>query len=254
MNRKILRALRFLLGLANLAALVCVFAIPPDPIEPMTRPVEWLAWLAKLQFAPAVLALDAAVLAALVAVTLFCGRFYCEVVCPLGVSQDVLRKSFFFVKRLAVRRVCSRLPVSRPQLAVRLAVLAAAVAATAAGLVGYAWVDPYGIFGRAAVWIRGVAVSSAPLAQGAGGWLEALLAAGPFALVMALVFVGKGRFWCNWICPVGTVFAGLAWISRRSGKMDRTAFDAHCGNCCACFQSAAAKGAQTKRGDEGGAE
>lgn len=251
MNRKILRALRFLLGLANLAALVCVFAIPPDPIEPMTRPVEWLAWLAKLQFAPAVLALDAVVLLALVALTLFCGRFYCEVVCPLGVSQDVLRKSLFFVKRLGVRRVCSRLPVSRPQLAVRLAVLAAAVAATAAGLVGYAWLDPYGIFGRAAVWIRGVAVSSAPLAQGAGGWLEAALAAGPFALVLALVFVGKGRFWCNWICPVGTVFAGLAWLSRRSGKLDRTTFDSHCGNCRACFHAASAK-ARAEREDEGG--
>ncbi len=250
MNRKILRVLRFILGLANLAALVCVFAIPPDPIEPMTRPVEWLSWLAKLQFAPAVLALDAVVLLALVALTLFCGRFYCEVVCPLGVSQDVLRKSFFFVKRLGVRRVCSRLPVSRPQLAVRLAVLAAAVAMTAAGLVGYAWVDPYGIFGRAAVWVRGAAVSTAPLAQGAGGWLEALLAAGPFALVMVLVFVGNGRFWCNWICPAGTVFAGLAWISRRSGKMDRTTFDTHCGNCRACFP---ATKAQAECGEEGGA-
>lgn len=250
MSRKILRVLRFLLGLANLAALVCVFAIPPDPIEPMTRPVEWLSGLAKLQFAPAVLALDVVVLLVLVALSLFCGRFYCEVVCPLGVSQDVLRKSFFFVKRLGVRRVCSRLPVGRSQLFVRIAVLVAAVVATALGLVGYAWVDPYGIFGRAVAWVRGVAVSSTPLAQTPGAWLEALLAAGPFVLVMALVFVGKGRVWCNWICPVGTVFAGLAWISRRSGRMDRTACDGHCGSCRACFPVVAAN-ASPKSSDNG---
>lgn len=45
----------------------------------------WLGWLAKIQFLPAVLALNIGVIAALVALTLVCGRVYCSVICPLGV-------------------------------------------------------------------------------------------------------------------------------------------------------------------------
>lgn len=232
MNRNILRVLRFLLALANLAALVCVFTLPPDPVEPLTQPVAGLAHLARLQFAPAVLALDVVVMLVLFALTLGFGRFYCEVICPLGVSQDVLRKACFFLKRQSVRRVCCRLPVSRTQLVVRLAVLLAAIAATVGGLVGYAWVDPYGVFGRAVAWVRDVAAAPAPAAQMTGDWAGALLAAGPFVLVLVLVFVGRGRIWCNWICPVGTVFAGLARVSY--GRK-QTTFDSHCKDCRACF-------------------
>ena len=53
---------------------------------------HWLSWLAKVQFLPAVLALNVGVLVALVALTLIFGRIYCSVICPLGVLQDVLAR------------------------------------------------------------------------------------------------------------------------------------------------------------------
>ena len=210
MKNKVLGMLRFALGVLNLAALVCVFVIPPDPIDPSAGLPEWLAHLAKLQFGPAVLALDVVALVVVLALTFAFGRFYCEVICPLGVSQDVLRKACFFLKRQGVRRVCCRLPVTRPQLAVRTAILVVACAVTACGIVGYAWVDPYAIFGRAMTRVEVVT----------------------FAAVLVLVFVGKGRIWCNWICPVGTVFAGLA---RFSWGRKKTTFDSHCKDCRACW-------------------
>ena len=49
----------------------------------------WLGWTAKIQFLPALLALNAGVVVALVVLTLLFGRVYCSVVCPLGVMQDV---------------------------------------------------------------------------------------------------------------------------------------------------------------------
>ena len=49
----------------------------------------WLGWMAKIQFFPAVLALNAGVIIALVLLTLIFGRVYCSVICPLGVMQDV---------------------------------------------------------------------------------------------------------------------------------------------------------------------
>ena len=48
----------------------------------------WLGWMAKIQFLPAVLALNAAVIIGLVLLTLVFGRVYCSVICPLGVFQD----------------------------------------------------------------------------------------------------------------------------------------------------------------------
>ena len=50
----------------------------------------WLGWMAKVQFLPAVLALNAAVVALLLVTTLLFGRIYCSVICPLGVMQDII--------------------------------------------------------------------------------------------------------------------------------------------------------------------
>ena len=53
---------------------------------------HWLGWLAKIQFLPAVMALNVIVVVALVALTLVFGRIYCSIICPLGVFQDVLAR------------------------------------------------------------------------------------------------------------------------------------------------------------------
>ena len=53
---------------------------------------HWLGWLAKIQFLPAVMALNVIVVVALVVLTLVFGRIYCSIICPLGVFQDVLAR------------------------------------------------------------------------------------------------------------------------------------------------------------------
>lgn len=50
----------------------------------------WFGWLAKIQFFPALLALNVGVILFLVLLTLLFGRVYCSVICPLGVLQDVV--------------------------------------------------------------------------------------------------------------------------------------------------------------------
>lgn len=49
----------------------------------------WFAWVAKVQFLPALMALDFIVLAILIVLTLLFGRLYCSAICPLGVMQDI---------------------------------------------------------------------------------------------------------------------------------------------------------------------
>ena len=42
----------------------------------------WFDWMAKIQFLPAVLALNVGVVLFLVVLTFVCGRIYCSVICP----------------------------------------------------------------------------------------------------------------------------------------------------------------------------
>ena len=51
---------------------------------------KWFGWMPKLQFLPAVLAVNVGVILLLVIVTLLFGRCYCSVICPLGVYQDIV--------------------------------------------------------------------------------------------------------------------------------------------------------------------
>ena len=48
----------------------------------------YLGWMAKVQFLPALLALNVGVVLAMVLLTLVFGRVYCSVICPLGIFQD----------------------------------------------------------------------------------------------------------------------------------------------------------------------
>ena len=53
---------------------------------------HWLSWCAKIQFLPAVMALNVVVVAAFLIITLICGRTYCSIICPMGVFQDILAR------------------------------------------------------------------------------------------------------------------------------------------------------------------
>lgn len=86
----------------------------------------WFGWLARIQFLPAVLALNVAVVASLVVLTLLLGRVYCSVICPLGVFQDIV--SWLSSRRRKYRYRFSYSPAKRW---LRIAVLVLFVAAIA---------------------------------------------------------------------------------------------------------------------------
>ena len=146
---------------------------------------------------------------AVLLLTPLAGRLFCECLCPLGFVQSLV--NLVFHPRTKVRRVCTRLPEGRAQRVVRWTVLALFAALAASGFGAIAWcLTPYSIFGKAlTLFWPGVAV---------------------FGLVAVLAAAGKGRFWCNWICPAGTLFSVLSRKSVCSHKVGRG-----CANCRACF-------------------
>ena len=137
------------------------------------------------------------------------GRLFCECLCPLGIIQSVV--NWIFHPTTKVRRVCTRLPESKNQQTVRWTVLAVSAVLVATGFGAVGWLlTPYSIYGKAlTLFAPGLAL---------------------FAAVVVLAAFGKGRVWCNWICPVGTIFNLLSKKSVCAHKVGPG-----CANCKACF-------------------
>ena len=198
----------------------------------------YLGWMAKIQFIPALLALNVGALLFIVALTLLMGRIYCSIICPLGVMQDVI--AWFRKKK-------NKYNYSPERTILRYTVLVIACASLALGV---AWIGglifPYSTYGRI------VSTIFAPLYKLANNGLAAIAEHfGSYAfyevdvwlksisaLVIALLTWGiiavlawkGGRTWCNTICPVGTL---LGLISRHS-LLKMTIDTEKCKNCRKC--------------------
>ena len=174
---------------------------------------SWFGWLAKLQFLPALLALNLAVVIVLIVLTLIFGRAYCSVICPLGIMQDGISHISSMRKGKKARFRWS------PEVKwLRYSVLALFTIALVAGLTSVsALLAPYSAFGRIATSLVRPALPTA------------IIAGVTLLVVGVLAWIG-GRTYCNTLCPVGTV---LSFFSRFS--LLRPVIDADkCRDCHAC--------------------
>ena len=106
----------------------------------------YMGWMAKIQFLPALLALNVGVVLLLVVLTLLFGRVYCSVICPLGVFQDVL-------SRFAGKRKKNRFRYSPARKWLRYGMLALFFVTLVAGVRFHAvasLLEPYSSYGRIA--------------------------------------------------------------------------------------------------------
>ena len=185
----------------------------------------WLGWTAKVQFLPALLALNVAVVAVLLLLTLLLGRVYCSVICPMGVMQDII--SWFSARRKKKRHRFSYSPEKK---VLRYGVFGLFVAAMLAGLGSVvALLAPYSSYGRIAAnlfapvyrWGNNLLALIAERADSytfyhTDVWLKSVptfvIAVGTLTIIGVLAW-RNGRTYCNTICPVGTL---LAFFSRFS--------------------------------------
>lgn len=198
----------------------------------------YLSWMAKIQFLPAVLALNFVVVVALIVLTLVFGRIYCSVICPLGVMQDVLSRFNWKKNKYSYSNAKTVLRV------VVLCIFAVAIVAGATSLASL--LAPYSSFGRMAqtlfqpvyIGINNLLAMAAEHMDSYAFyhqevWVRSMptliVAALSFVVVAVLAIMG-GRTYCNTICPVGTV---LGFLSRFSWM--KIAIDADkCKNCRKC--------------------
>ena len=132
----------------------------------------------------------------------YAGRVYCSVLCPLGIMQDI----------------AGLLPVAKNSYRRDLMPLRCIILGTVAGLLfcasaaGFFFLDPYSIFGR-----------------GVSAFLWGGTA--PLAVILLLTLFRK-RFFCNVICPVGTM---LGFVSRN--PMRQLTISDKCVNCQKCVKA-----------------
>lgn len=218
---------------------------------------QWFGFLAKIQFLPAVLALNLGVLIVLVLLTLVFGRVYCSVICPLGAFQDIVSRISGKRKKMKFRFTYS--PAKKWLRYSILVIFIVAIVASIGSVV--ALLAPYSSYGRIAQNLF------API-YGWGNNLLALIAERvdsyaiynkdvfikslPTFIIALVTFIAlvvlawrNGRTYCNTICPVGTVLGLISKFSLFKVTIDTEKCNA-CGLCARQCKSSCINSTQHK--------
>ena len=201
---------------------------------------SFLGWMAKIQFLPALLAMNIAIVLALILLTLLMGRVYCSIICPLGVMQDI----FGYFGRMSRKNRYSYSPAKNMLRYTILIIFIAAMIAGAGSAV--ALLAPYSAYGRIAqnllspIWLAGnnllayvaeradsYAFYTAPV------WIRGTTTfaiAAVTLLVIGILAWRGGRTYCNTVCPVGTILGILSRFSLLRPTIDTS----KCNSCGLC--------------------
>ena len=236
-----LRNVRILIAAVMFAAVTMLFLDFTGTLD------DWFGWAAKLQFLPALLALNAVAIIVVAAITIIFGRIYCSVICPLGIMQDIIAH----IGKRGKRKPYSYSPEKKWLRYPLLLVLVVAIALGLGSLT--ALLDPYGSYGRIAqnllqpvyilannglAWIAEQVGSYAFYERDI--WIRSsvtfTIAAFTFVVVAFLAW-RNGRTYCNTICPVGTLLSLLARFSWFKIAIDESRC-VKCGRCAANCKAA----------------
>lgn len=121
--------------------------------------------------------------------TVLFGRFYCSLICPFGILQEI----FGLIKNLFTRNKKNNKPYKSVNYPVKYYICAIVFGILAGGsAIALRYIEPYTLFGSA--------------------FSKSLIGIIGIIVVLAIVFF-KNRFFCTNICPVGTLLGLLSKIS-----------------------------------------
>lgn len=232
----ILRKIRIILSLSLFVTITFCFLDFADVLPDYT-----INFLTRMQFVPALLSQSWFLLSAILIITLLFGRLYCSVICPFGILQDMVN---YIARKINKRKKYGYLPNHR---FFRWGSLLATFVAWLTGFTFlFGLVEPYGAYGRIASHLfRPVyfAVNNllAKIYISQGNYtlyyidlsirsISALLVAGLTLVLIVGLSYRLGRFYCNTICPVGTVLGYLSRFSLFKIKINSEKCN-HCGAC-----------------------
>jgi ferredoxin len=163
------------------------------------------------------------------------GRIYCSTICPLGFLQDVAiwLGKIFKIKhnwKIAQKKHLKILRISIFLITVAILLIGSAFMA---GLL-----DPFSIFSRFIFVLKMIFWGTVK------GYLLPMFIVSATIITIILLAVKKGRFFCSWLCPVGTMLWGLSKVSLFKFRINQSACN-HCGECVVnCKSGAISENAQ----------
>lgn len=229
-----LRKLRILLATISFLLITLLFLDFSGAIH------AWFGWIAKLQFLPALLSSGLITISAIIIVTLLFGRIYCSILCPLGVYQDG-------ISHIAEKRKKNRYSFKKGNKWLRYSITAVFAALIFAGLNSIAiLIAPYSIYGRIAsnLFAPVYELINNGLAYLAERWhsytfyhvdiyiksLPIFVISIAYFLIITILSFTSGRWYCNTVCPVGTI---LGFFAKHS--IFKPVFDTDkCNSCGLC--------------------
>ncbi len=246
--QRYLKPIRVAVSIAMLVAIGFLFLDFSSSV-----PVTWFHRLTWLQFVPSVLsfvntlghglALTAYGFLAVLVLTLLFGRVYCSYICPLGIFQDVVN----WISKKTRTKKKTRFRFAPPKTWVRYSILVIACLSLLTGSIFLINIlDPYSNFGRfASDFFRPLYVVGNNLlvmAFEAVGWYVLypvkVAKTDPYALIVPVAMFAlviwfsfrKGRFYCNAVCPVGTLLGLISKVSLFKIRIDQAGCN-QCGQC-----------------------
>ena len=206
----------------------------------------YLSWIAKLQLVPAVLAGAVLVLIFLALLTVFFGRLYCSVICPLGILQDMVA---WFGKKVKKNRYSFSHGKTKLRIGVLLVFIISLFAYPPVVRFIGSLLEPYSAFGRIVTnllapvyqWGNNVLAYFAERSESYAFyetevWMRSAWSVGIAAVTLIVVSVlawRGGRTYCNTICPVGSLLGLISHCSK--SVMFRPVIDTDkCNGCRLC--------------------
>jgi ferredoxin len=157
----------------------------------------------------------------IVLVIIVFGRIYCSTICPLGFLQDLsifLGRTFRIKHEWKIKKI-RHLKLTRIIILSVTVLLLIAGSAFATGLL-----EPFSILSRFLFTLKILFTTGTNIS------LPAIFIIGATTLGIVLASIKKGRFFCSWICPVGTLLWGVSKLSFLRFKIN-TKICNHCNQC-----------------------
>lgn len=150
------------------------------------------------------------------------GRIYCSTICPLGFLQDIsiwLGKLFRIKRDWEIFRIV-RLKIFRISILAITVFLLVAGSAFATGIL-----EPFSIFSRIMYFLKIL------FQRSVSGSVMPMVLIAVTSLAIVLPAIKQGRFFCSWLCPVGTMLWGFSKLSVFKFRIDQTT----CNQCNKCI-------------------
>lgn len=150
------------------------------------------------------------------------GRIYCSTICPLGFLQDL---AIWLGKILRIKHEWNITQIKKLRI-IRAGIFGITIVLLALGSAIVAgFLEPFAISSRIIFFLK-------MLFQGTVlGSISAILFIIISSFLILLLAAKKGRFFCSWLCPVGTILWGFSPISLFKFRINKTA----CNQCNICL-------------------